>query len=75
MAFVAPAHPFVKAARTTISRHSQSLISETDVNMRDKRSRTTALEHAVRNANREMVQFLLWPELIQMYETRTGKQC
>ncbi|HWN11395.1 MAG TPA: ankyrin repeat domain-containing protein [Pyrinomonadaceae bacterium] len=59
VAFVAPAHPFVRAAQEDNLEGLAALISETDVNMRDTRSRTTALEHAVRNANREMVQFLL----------------
>jgi len=59
VSFVAPAHPFVKAAQEDNLEGLAALISETDVNMRDTRSGTTALEHAVRNANREMVQFLL----------------
>ncbi len=59
VAVVTPAHPFVRAAQEDNLEELTALISETDVNMRDKRSRTTALEHAVRNANREMVQFLL----------------
>ena len=59
VAFVEPAHPFVKAAMNDNIEALAALISETDVNMRDKQSGTTALEHAVRNANREMVQFLL----------------
>lgn len=59
VAFVAPSHPFVRAAQEDNLEGLAALISETDVNMRDKRTRTTALEHAVRNANREMVQFLL----------------
>lgn len=57
--FVAPAHPFVKAAQEDNLETLAALVSETDVNMRDTQSGTTALEHAVRNANREMVQFLL----------------
>lgn len=57
--FVGPEHPFVKAAQQDDLETLASLISGTDVNMRDKRSDTTALEHAVRNANREMVQLLL----------------
>jgi hypothetical protein len=59
VAFVAPAHPFVKAAQEDNLETLASLISETDVNLRDQQSGTTALEHAVRNGNREMVQFLL----------------
>lgn len=59
VAIAAPAHPFVKAAQEDNLEALASLISETDVNLRDPQSGTTALEHAVRNANREMVQFLL----------------
>jgi hypothetical protein len=59
VAYISPAHPFVKAAQQDDLETLASLISGTDVNMRDKRSDTTALEHAVRNANREMVQLLL----------------
>jgi ankyrin repeat protein len=59
MAFVAPADPFVRAAQEDNLEQLTSLIAGVDVNLRDKRTDTTALEHAVRNANREMVQLLL----------------
>ncbi len=59
VAIVAPEHPFVKAAHEDDLEGMTALISETDVNLRDSRTQTTALEHAVRNSNREMVQFLL----------------
>lgn len=59
VAYVTPEHPFVRAAHEDDLDTLASLISKTDVNMRDSQSKTTALEHAVRNANREMVQFLL----------------
>lgn len=59
VAFVAPQHPFVRAAQEDDLEAITALIAGMDVNLRDKRSRTTALEHAVRNANREMVQLLL----------------
>ncbi len=59
VAYVAPEHPFVKAAQEDDLEALTALIAGMDVNMRDKRSDTTALEHAVRNANREMVQLLL----------------
>ncbi len=57
--FIAPEHPFVRAAQEDNLEILTSMIAGTDVNLRDKRSGTTALEHAVRNANREMVQLLL----------------
>ena len=56
---VAPEHPFIRAAQEDNLEALSALIAGTDVNLRDKRSGTTALEHAVRNANREMVQVLL----------------
>ena len=59
VAFIAPEHPFVKAAQEDDLEAVAAAILETDVNMRDQQSGTTALEHAVQNANREMVQFLL----------------
>lgn len=59
VAFVAPEHPFVRAAQEDDLEALTALLAGMDVNVRDKRSRTTALEHAVKNANREMVQLLL----------------
>ena len=59
VAYVAPEHPFVRAAQQDDLETLAGLISGMDVNLRDPRSNTTALEHAVRNANREMVQLLL----------------
>ena len=59
VAFVSPAHPFVRAAQEDNLEALTALIAGMDVNLRDKQSKTTALEHAVKNANREMVQLLL----------------
>ena len=59
VAYVAPEHPFVKAAQEDDLEALTALIAGMDVNLRDKLSDTTALEHAVMNANREMVQLLL----------------
>jgi ankyrin repeat protein len=59
VSFVAPEHPFIKAAQEDNLEALTALIAGMDVNQRDKRSSTTALEHAVKNANREMVQLLL----------------
>lgn len=59
MAFIAPENPFVRAAQQDDLEALTALIAGMDVNLRDKQSNTTALEHAVRNANREMVQLLL----------------
>ena len=59
VAFVAPEDPFVRAAQEDNLEALTALIAGMDVNLRDMRSNTTALEHGVRNANREMVQLLL----------------
>ncbi|HKO98407.1 MAG TPA: ankyrin repeat domain-containing protein [Pyrinomonadaceae bacterium] len=59
VAFVAPEHPFVRAAQESDLDALTALIAGADVNVRDKRTGTTALEHAVKNAYREMVQLLL----------------
>jgi hypothetical protein len=59
VAIVSPESPFIRAAEEDDLEALTALIAGTDVNLRDKRSHTTALEHAVKNANREMVQLLL----------------
>lgn len=59
VSMVSPADPFIKAAQEDNMEALTALIAGMDVNLRDKRSGTTALEHAVKNANREMVQLLL----------------
>lgn len=59
VAIATPSHPFVKAAFDDNLEELSSLIPETDVNLRDKTTGTTALDHAVDNGNREMVELLL----------------
>lgn len=59
IAFNPPEDPFIRAAQENDLETLAAMISGMDVNRRDKQSETTALEHAVRNANREMVQLLL----------------
>jgi hypothetical protein len=59
MVIVSPENPFIRAAQEDNLEELTKLISGADVNARDLSTRTTALEHAVRNANREMVQLLL----------------
>ena len=59
VSIIAPADPFIRAAQEDNLEELTALIAGKDVNLRDKSSRTTALEHAVRNANREMVQLLI----------------
>ena len=54
-----PENPFIRAAQEDDLEALTALIAGMDVNLRDKSTNTTALEYAVRNANREMVQLLL----------------
>lgn len=54
-----PTNPFVKAAFEDNLEELSSLIAASDVNVLDKATGTTALDHAVGNGNREMVQLLL----------------
>jgi len=59
VSIIAPDDPFIRAAQEDDLAALTALIAGRDVNSRDKSTRTTALEHAVRNANREMVQLLI----------------
>jgi hypothetical protein len=59
VAFVSPEDPMIKAAQEDNLPQVQELLPGKNVNLRDQRSGTTALEHAVRNGNREMTQLLL----------------
>ena len=59
LAMSPPKDPFIRAAQEDDLEKVTELISGTDVNRRDEDTHTTALEHAVKNANREMVQLLL----------------
>ncbi len=56
---VVAAAPFIQAAQSDDLAEVEALLSKVDVNLRDKNLGTTALEHAVVNGNREMVQLLL----------------
>lgn len=56
-----PTEPLVLAAQSDdLDTLKQLLAAKPNVNIRDKHSDSTALEHAVLNANREMIQLLLW---------------
>lgn len=59
VAYVAPEDPMIKAAQEDNLQQVQELLPGRNVNLRGQRSGTTALEHAVRNGNREMTQLLL----------------
>jgi ankyrin repeat protein len=54
-------HPLVKAAMDDdLEELKNVLLTTPDANVRDKETQESALEHAVRNGNRDMVQVLLW---------------
>jgi hypothetical protein len=55
-----PTDPLVKAAFADDLNTVREELTRHDANTRDKTTEWTALECAVRNANREMVQVLLW---------------
>lgn len=59
VAYVAPEDPMIKAAQEDNLEQVQQLLPGMNANLRDKRSGTTALEHAVKNGNRQMAQLLL----------------
>lgn len=59
VAMIAPEDPFIRAAQEDDLEAFTELIAGRDVNKRDKQSETTALEHAVKNGNREMLQLLV----------------
>lgn len=59
VAYISAADPFVRAAQEDDLEALTALIAGQDVNLRDGQSGTTALEHAVKNANLEMVELLL----------------
>ena len=56
---VQPIHPLVKAAQDDDFLNVLAVLTRENVNVRDKATGETALEHAVRNGNREMLQALI----------------
>jgi Carboxypeptidase regulatory-like domain/Ankyrin repeats (3 copies)/Ankyrin repeats (many copies) len=61
VAMVMPSDPLVKAAmEDDLEAVNAALTANPNPNVRDKETQATALEHAVYNGNREMVQVLLW---------------
>ena len=57
----APTEPLVKAAQEDdLDAVKEALLTQPDANVRDKSTGSNALEHAIQNANRDMVQVLLW---------------
>lgn len=68
-----PNNPLVKAAQEdNIDAVKEALIT-LDANVRDKATESTALEHAVRNGNREMIQLLLWAKADVNARDRSGQ--
>jgi len=59
VAMVEPSEPLVKAARGDELQDVLALLTRENVNVRDKATGTTALEQAILNGNREMVQILI----------------
>ncbi|MCM3871601.1 MAG: ankyrin repeat domain-containing protein [Pyrinomonadaceae bacterium] len=59
MMAVEPSEPLVKAAREDELQDVLALLTRENVNVRDQATGTTALEQAIQNGNREMVQALL----------------
>lgn len=61
VAVILPAEPLVKAAmEDNLEELKTILLNHPDVNVRDKGTQHTALDRAILNGNREMVQVLLW---------------
>lgn len=57
----APTEPLVKAAQEDdLDAVKEALLAQPEANVRDKSTGSNALEHAIQNANRDMVQVLLW---------------
>jgi carboxypeptidase family protein/ankyrin repeat protein len=56
---ILPAQPLIAAAQSDDLEGVQALLTRDNVNLRDESIGSTALEHAVRHGNREMVQLLL----------------
>jgi ankyrin repeat protein len=57
---IMPSNPLIKAAQEDDIEAVKEALLKTEANVRDKNTNSTALEHAVRNGNREMIQLLLW---------------
>ena len=65
--------PLVKAAQDDDIDAVKEALKKIDVNARDKNTQWSALEQAVRNGNREMVQLLLWAKADVTAHDRNGQ--
>jgi len=68
-----PEDPLVKAARADDLEAVREALTKVDANVRDKLTQTTALEHAVQNGNREIIQLLLWAKADVNARDRSGQ--
>ena len=69
-----PVDPLVKAAQDDDLEELRTLLlNRSDANVRDKITNSTALEHAVQNGNREMVQVLLWAKADVNFRDNDGE--
>src|ERR1043166_8768183 len=68
-----PSNPLVKAAQDDNIEALKEALINTDANVRDPHTDSTAMEHAVRNGNREMIQLLLWAKADVNARDRSGQ--
>ena len=68
-----PTDPLIKAAQDDDIEAVKEALLKTEANVRDKNTNSTALEHAVRNGNREMIQLLLWAKADVNARDRSGQ--
>jgi len=68
-----PSNPLIKAAQDDNIEALKEALINMDANVRDPNTDATALEHAVRNGNREMVQLLLWGKADVNARDRSGQ--
>jgi len=68
-----PSNPLIKAALDDNIEELKEALINVDANVRDPHTDSTALEHAVRNGNREMVQLLLWAKADVNARDRSGQ--
>jgi len=68
-----PSNPLIKAALDDNIEALKEALINIDANVRDPQTDSTALEHAVRNGNRETVQLLLWAKADVNARDRSGQ--
>ena len=73
MSMSLPEEPLIKAAQADDLEAVREALASVDANIRDKSTQTTALEHAVRHANRDIIQLLLWAKADVNARDRTGQ--